>query len=140
MPWRKPTASGELDTYKILVSEIMLQQTQVRRVVPKYDEFIKQYSNTHALSQSLLAEVLSLWLGLGYNRRSKFLHEAAQTIEFKLRGRFPTILEELITLPGVGSNTVAAVMTYSFNAPVVFIKTNIRTVFFTTYSRRTCKL
>lgn len=125
MPWRRDTRP-----YYVLVSELMLQQTQVERVIPKFEQFIAAFPTIDALAQASLADVLTLWSGLGYNRRAKFLHEAAQRIVADHGGVFPEIYTELVALPGVGPNTAGAILTYSFNQPTVFIETNIRTVYF----------
>lgn len=129
LPWRQRTADGSFDPYQILVSEIMLQQTQVGRVIPKFKQFIDTFPHTQALAQAPLAEVLSLWNGLGYNRRAKFLWEAARMIEQDFAGHFPETVEALIALPGVGRNTAGAIVAYAFNKPTIFIETNIRSVF-----------
>lgn len=120
MPWRQDTRP-----YYILVSELMLQQTQVERVIPKFQEFITAFPDERVLAGSDLASVLRLWQGLGYNRRAKFLHEAARAVVVD----FPDSFEELIKLPGVGKNTAGAILAYSFNQPSIFIETNIRTVY-----------
>lgn len=125
MPWREDTRP-----YYVLVSEIMLQQTQVERVIPKFEAFMKAFPTIEALAHASLGEVLTLWSGLGYNRRAKFLHEAAQMIIRDYHGAFPSELSELIKLPGVGTNTAGAILAYSFNQPVTFIETNVRTVYF----------
>lgn len=125
--WRQPDAEGRFDPYKILVSEMMLQQTQVSRVLPKYVQFLRKYPAVHDLSRATLADVLAEWQGLGYNRRAKFLWQAAQLIDGMQA--FPETSEELVKLPGIGLNTAAAVLVYSFNQPLTFIETNIRTVF-----------
>lgn len=125
MPWRQDTRP-----YYVLVSEIMLQQTQVERVKVKFVEFIAAFPDSAALAKAPLSEVLQLWSGLGYNRRAKFLHEAAKKIEHDFDGKFPETLTELVSLPGVGVNTAGAILTYSFNRPIAFIETNIRTVYF----------
>lgn len=125
MPWRQDTRP-----YYVLVSEIMLQQTQVDRVIPKFEAFISRFPDIDALAAASLADVLTLWSGLGYNRRAKFLHEAAKMIANDFEGKFPNTREELMSLPGVGANTAGAIMAYSFNQPVVFIETNVRTVYF----------
>lgn len=125
MPWRENT-----DPYYVLVSEIMLQQTQVERVLPKFEQFIATFPTVQGLAGASLAEVLSLWSGLGYNRRAKFLHAAAGKIVHEFGGTFPCSLQELVSLPGVGANTAGAILAYSFNEPSVFIETNIRTVYF----------
>ncbi len=125
MPWRENT-----EPYYVLVSEIMLQQTQVERVKPKFEAFIQKFPDMSSLASAKLSDVLKLWNGLGYNRRAKFLLRAVQKVEKDFDGEVPKVLEELITLPGVGKNTAGAILAYSFNQPVVFIETNIRTVYF----------
>ncbi|MES2630620.1 MAG: A/G-specific adenine glycosylase [Patescibacteria group bacterium] len=125
MPWRADTRP-----YYVMVSEIMLQQTQVDRVVPKFEAFIAAFPTVEDLSKATLAEVLQLWSGLGYNRRAKFLHEAAKKIVNEFNGIFPETEKELISLPGIGVNTAGALLAYSFNQPAIFIETNVRTVYF----------
>lgn len=127
--WRIPGPDGSFDPYKIMVSEIMLQQTQVPRVAVKYEEFLSQFPNTQALAKAPLSKVLIAWQGLGYNRRAKYLHEAAKKIQKQHDGKIPRNKEELIKLPGIGPNTAAAVLVYTYNSPEVFIETNIRSVF-----------
>lgn len=129
LPWREPAANGEFNPYKIMVSELMLQQTQVSRVIPKYQQFISAYPTCHDLARAPLSEILVLWQGLGYNRRAKFLHQAAQSIHSDFDGKFPDSIEQLVKLPGIGQNTAGAIMAYAFNKPVVFIETNIRAVY-----------
>ena len=123
MPWRQ-----DVRPYYVLVSEIMLQQTQVDRVIPKFEAFIECFPTIESLAQAPLSQVLQLWSGLGYNRRAKFLHEAAKKIQREFKGIFPETFEALISLPGVGANTAGAILAYSFNYPAVFIETNVRTV------------
>ncbi len=125
MPWREDTRP-----YYVLVSEIMLQQTQVDRVILKFEAFIARFPSFEVLAEATLGDVLTMWSGLGYNRRAKFLHEAARMLVGEFSGKFPESIEELIKLPGIGINTAGAIMTYSFNRPVVFIETNVRTVYF----------
>ncbi len=133
LPWRKPEADGSFNLYKILVSELMLQQTQVGRVVPKYLEFLERFPTVQSLASSSLGEVLKAWQGLGYNRRAKFLWQSAQALtESK---QLPDTLDELIKLPGVGVNTAGAILAYAFNQPVLFIETNIRTVYIHHFAR-----
>jgi A/G-specific adenine glycosylase len=129
LPWRQPEADGSFDPYKILVSEIMLQQTQVQRVMPKYVAFLEAFPNVEVLAAAPLNVVLQLWSGLGYNRRAKFLMRAAQTVVHNFDGIFPQDQKQLVTLPGVGIHTAGAIMAYAYNAPAVFIETNIRTVY-----------
>lgn len=125
MPWREqPTP------YFVLVSEIMLQQTQVQRVLPKFNEFIAHFPTIQLLAAAPLGDVLRVWSGLGYNRRAKFLHQASVKVVQDLGGILPSTIPELVALPGVGKNTAGAILAYAYNEPVVFIETNIRTVFF----------
>lgn len=133
LPWRTPQLAldslGNLDPYHIMVSEIMLQQTQVSRVITKYQEFLEAFPTLQALANASLADVLQLWSGLGYNRRAKFLLAAAKMIATEYDGVIPRTATELIRLPGIGKNTAGAIMAYAFNEPAVFIETNIRTVY-----------
>ena len=122
LPWRQTT-----DPYKILVSEIMLQQTQVERVIPYYKAFLKKYPNVRALAKSNLADVLKLWSGLGYNRRAKLLRDCAQEVVEKYTGKFPKDRALLVALPGIGPYTAGAIRAFAFNEPEIFIETNIRT-------------
>jgi A/G-specific adenine glycosylase len=129
LPWRQPEADGTLDPYKVLVSELMLQQTQVPRVIPKFEQFIRQFPSFESLAAAPLRAVLQAWSGLGYNRRAKFLWQTAREVVAVHNGQLPHTSAELITLPGIGPNTAGALLVYAFNQPVVFIETNIRTVF-----------
>ncbi|MDL2341634.1 MAG: A/G-specific adenine glycosylase [Patescibacteria group bacterium] len=128
LAWRQPDKTG-FDPYKILVSELMLQQTQVARVIPKYDLFLKQFPTVELLAAAPLGAVLTAWSGLGYNRRAQYLQRAAQAIVADFNGVFPRMAPDLVRLPGVGSNTAGAILAYSFNQPVLFIETNIRSVY-----------
>lgn len=125
LPWRQPSCTP----YAILVSELMLQQTQVQRVVPKYQQFLGVFSDVESLAAAQFQDVLAVWNGLGYNRRAKYLLEAARQIVNRYNGLLPDDPEQLEQLPGVGPNTAAAIVAYAFNRPVVFIETNIRSVF-----------
>ena len=125
MPWREDT-----QPYYVLVSELMLQQTQVHRVIPKFEAFMKRFPTIFDLATAPLSEVLILWSGLGYNRRAKFLHQAARMVVSECHGVIPDTVKGLQKLPGVGPNTAGAIMVYSYNQPVVFIETNVRTVYF----------
>lgn len=122
MPWRE-----EPSFYHVLVSELMLQQTQVDRVRVKFAQFMETFPTIADLADASLAEVITTWQGLGYNRRAKYLHDAAkQVVQYGV----PTTLEGLIELPGVGRNTAGAIMNYVYEEPTPFIETNIRTVYF----------
>lgn len=122
MPWRQDTRP-----YYVLVSELMLQQTQVDRVIPKFNAFIAAFPNEQVLARASLADVLKQWQGLGYNRRAKFLHEAAKKIIEP--GDFPNDEAGLIELPGVGKNTAGAMLAYAYNQPAIFVETNVRAVY-----------
>lgn len=123
LPWRRTK-----NPYYILVSEIMLQQTQVDRVIPKYTSFLKQFT-VKRLSEASLGDVLREWQGLGYNRRAKLLHQCAIQIGNEYKGKFPKTHAELMKLPGIGHYTAGAIMAFAYNSPVPIIETNIRTVF-----------
>lgn len=124
MPWR-----ANPEPYWVVVSELMLQQTQVSRVLPQFEAFVAQFPDWQALAQAPLAAVLTAWQGLGYNRRARFLHEVAKTIVNRHAGRLPERYEELVQLPGIGPGTAGAILVYAYNKPVAFVETNIRTVF-----------
>jgi len=124
LPWRKTHKA-----YDILVSEMMLQQTQVERVLPKYQAFIKKFPTVQKLSKASLGEVLVLWQGLGYNRRAKMLLLCAQKVVAEYKGIFPQTESELIKLPGIGSYTASAIMAFAFNTPISLIETNVRSVY-----------
>lgn len=126
LPWRKPERDGTFSPYKILVSEIMLQQTQVARVIEKYNLFISDFPTIESLADAELKHILTIWRGLGYNRRAKYLHDAAKNLH---KSTFPDSVETLSSINGIGENTAAAVLVYSFNRKLVFVETNIRTVF-----------
>jgi A/G-specific adenine glycosylase len=122
LPWRKTA-----DPYRILVSEVMLQQTQVDRVIPFYKRFLQKFPDAKALAKAPLSEVLKEWSGLGYNRRGKFLREASAAIGRHHGGKVPSDYIALRALPGVGEYTAKAVRTFAFNEPEVMLETNIRT-------------
>ena len=121
-PWRETR-----DPWAILVSEVMLQQTGTERVRPKYDAWMAAYPEPAALAGAKLAEVLSLWSGLGYNRRALALVRAAAALA--AREDFPRDEASLLALPGVGPYTARAVLAFAYDVPVVLIETNIRAVF-----------
>lgn len=125
MPWRVPEPNGTFDTYKILVSEMMLQQTQVSRVVPKYNSFLSEFPTPQKLANAPLARVMVAWNGLGYNRRAKYLYDTVKALASSKKWTYT----QLVSQKGVGPNTAAAVCVYARNEPHVFIETNIRSVF-----------
>ena len=124
LPWRKTR-----DPYKILVSEIMLQQTQVERVLRKYRAFVKTFPDIVSLSKASLKDILTIWQGLGYNRRAISLKNIAETIVTNYGGKIPSSQEALMKLPGIGRYTAAAIEAFAFNKPSVLIETNIRSVY-----------
>jgi A/G-specific adenine glycosylase len=124
LPWRRTR-----DPYEILVSEIMLQQTQVARVEGYYANFLARFPDIGALARASLADVLSSWQGLGYNHRALYLRRAAREIVMRHGGAVPHDPVELARLPGIGPNTAGAIAAFAFNAPTVFIETNIRRVY-----------
>lgn len=117
------------DPYRILVSEIMLQQTQTERVREKYEQFITAFPSFRALARAPLQKVLSVWQGMGYNRRAIALKELADVVVREYKGKLPSTHDELRKLPGVGPYTASAIAAFAFNQPVLLIETNIRTVF-----------
>lgn len=124
MPWR-----DEITPYRVVVSEIMLQQTQVPRVLNKFDEFIQIFPDFAALAQASLEDVLRAWQGLGYNRRAKYLLQIAQEIMNQWDGVVPDDPALLQTLPGIGAATAGSIVVFTYDRPVVFIETNVRRVF-----------
>ena len=125
MPWRT-----RHDPYSVIVSELMLQQTQVARVIPKFEQFMAKFPSIEDLARAPLSEVIVAWQGLGYNRRARFLHETAKIITTDHGGIFPSTLIELVKLPGIGKNTAGALLAYAFDMRAVFVETNIRTALF----------
>lgn len=123
LPWRQTR-----DPYRILVSEIMLQQTQVDRVVPKYLAFLEAFPSLEALANASTGEVIRLWAGLGYNRRAVNLQRAARAVLEEHGGQFPRSVEALLRLPGIGPYTAGAVACFAFEQDVAFVDTNIRRV------------
>lgn len=124
LPWRQTS-----DPYEILISEIMLQQTQVERVVLHYGPFLERFPSFPALAQATLGEILTAWQGLGYNRRALALHKIAQQVVGRFHGRLPADRGSLEGLPGIGAATAGALLTFAFEQPVVFLETNIRRVY-----------
>ena len=124
LPWRRTS-----NPYRILVAEVMLQQTQVDRVVPKYLAFIDRFPDFASLASASPSDVLREWQGLGYNRRALALHRAAQNVVESHGGFLPQDKPTLMSLPGIGSYSASAIRAFAFNQPDAFIETNIRTVF-----------
>lgn len=123
LPWRETR-----DPYKILVSEVMLQQTQAERVVPKYHEFLSRFPSLEALADAPASEVIRAWAGLGYNRRALNLQRACRAVVERYGGVMPSDPDELATLPGIGPYTAGAIACFAFEQDVGFVDTNIRRV------------
>ena len=121
LPWR-----GESDPYRILVSEIMLQQTRVAVVTERYKQFLRKFPTVSRLARANESSVLAAWSGLGYYRRARNLHAAAKHIHSN--GRFPTSAAELTQLPGIGRYTAAAVASIAFSEPVAVVDGNVKRV------------
>jgi len=124
LPWRK-----RVTPYRVLVSEIMLQQTQVDRVIEKYKEFLAAFPDLPALAKAPLPKLLKIWSGMGYNRRALALKALAQAVVSEHKGKLPSDPEILVQLPGIGPYTAGAIAAFAFNKPVVFLDTNVRRVF-----------
>jgi A/G-specific adenine glycosylase len=121
-PWR-----GEnVPPWAVLVSEFMLQQTQTERVIPFFNNWMRQWPSPEALHNAPFEHVLRAWLGLGYNRRCRFLKECARVITTDYAGIVPNTPSELLKLPGIGAYTAGAIACFAYNYPSVFIETNIR--------------
>jgi A/G-specific adenine glycosylase len=130
MPWRHA-----ITPYRVLVSEIMLQQTQVDRVTSKFDLFMKRFPTIEALAGAPMRDVLGAWQGLGYNRRALALQRTSQKIMLDYHGEIPSDPAELRTCAGIGPATAASIAAFAFNTPVLFIETNIRAVYIHTFLR-----
>lgn len=124
MPWREKNTP-----YHVFISEIMLQQTQVARVMEKFPQFIKLFPNFKALAVAPLNELLGAWQGMGYNRRALYLKKTAKMVVRDYGGRLPQSPEELEKLAGVGPATARSIAAFAWNSPEVFIETNVRAVF-----------
>ena len=124
MPWRdKPTP------YNVVVSEFMLQQTQVDRVRPKFEAWVEKWPDFASLAEASTEDVLRFWKGLGYNRRALRLQAVSQRVQAEFGGVLPKDIETLQIFDGIGPGTAGAIVAYAFNQPAVFIETNIRRVF-----------
>lgn len=123
LPWRRTR-----DPYRILVSEVMLQQTQVSRVLPKYQEFLTLFPDVFALAQAPASAVLRAWKGMGYNRRALYLKRTAEVVVADYHGKFPDSELLLTKFPGVGTYTARAIMVFAFEKNVAMVDTNIRQI------------
>src|ERR1700722_12071061 len=128
LPWRKTR-----NAYSILISEVMSQQTQLSRVVLKYEAWMERFPTVETLAKASVAEVLEYWSGLGYNRRALHLKKTAESIVLNFNGEFPKTEKELMSLPGIGKYTANAVLCFAFDQQVVVVDTNIRKVIVTQF-------
>jgi A/G-specific adenine glycosylase len=129
LPWRMIDAStGQRNPFFSLVSELMLQQTQVSRVVEKFEPFIQQFPTPHALAAASEDQVLSAWTGLGYYRRARLLHAAAKAIVARHAGHVPRDVAALLALPGLGRYTAGAIASIAFEQPAPLVDTNVSRV------------
>ena len=119
-PWRNTK-----DPYRIWLSEIILQQTQIKQGLPYYQAFVKRFPKVHDLAQASQDDVLKLWQGLGYYSRARNLHETAKHVAFELNGVFPTSYSELLKLKGVGDYTASAIASICFNEPKAVLDGNV---------------
>ena len=124
LPWR-----GIDDPYAVLVSEVMLQQTQVSRVERFWTRFLETFPTIEALAKGSTAQVLALWQGLGYNRRALALKRAAEEVVARYTGILPNTFDELVSLPGIGPATAAGVLAFTYQKPAVYVETNVRAVY-----------
>lgn len=123
LPWKNPP-----HPYRVWVSEIMLQQTQVQTVIPYFSRFMDYYPSLDKLAQAEEDEVLSLWSGLGYYSRARNLHKTAQMIQNQYQGQFPKEFQTLLTLPGIGASTAAAIISQAFDEPTAILDGNVKRV------------
>ena len=124
LPWRYCD-----DPYAVWVSEAMLQQTQVPRVLDYWPRWMSRYPSIDALSSASTSDVLELWQGLGYNRRALALKKAADICALEHVGRLPSSIDDLVKLPGIGPATAAGIVAFAYQKPCVYLETNVRTVF-----------
>jgi len=131
LPWRKTT-----DPYHILVSEVMLQQTQVDRVLPKYDEWLRKYPTMEALAAAPEADVSATWRPLGYNIRPRRLHAIARESMSRYGGQLPSDAETLLSFKGIGEYTAGAVLSFAFGQRAAILDTNVARVLFRVFVGR----
>src|SRR3989344_1126855 len=136
-PWRTlRLRSGQADPYHILVSEVMLQQTQADRVVRYYNTWLKRFPTIELLAKASFKKIYPFWMGLGYNRRALALQKAAQKSVTEYRGTLPRDVELLEEFPGIGPYTARAITSFAYNIPIACIETNIRRVFIHEFFRK----
>jgi len=123
LPWQNP-----ITAYRVWISEIMLQQTQVTTVIPYFERFMQSFPTVETLAHASLDNVLHHWTGLGYYARARNLHKTAQQVAFNLRGEFPQSIEQLIDLPGIGRSTAGAIRSIAFKKPAAILDGNVKRV------------
>ncbi|MEC7513479.1 MAG: A/G-specific adenine glycosylase, partial [Pseudomonadota bacterium] len=123
LPWRK-----SVTPYKVWISEMMLQQTQVVTAQSYYRKFLKKYPSLSSMKMATEDDILSLWSGLGYYRRASFIYQAKEKIFLDFNGRFPTTYDELITLPGIGRSTAGAILSIAYQKPFPILDANVKRV------------
>ena len=123
LPWRKV-----ITPYRIWISEIMLQQTQVKTVIPFYKKFIKKYPNLKSISLATEDDILALWTGLGFYRRAKNIYKTKEIIKKEYKNKFPSKYEELISLPGIGRSTAGAIMSIAYKESYPILDANVKRV------------
>ena len=123
LPWRRSR-----DPYVIWISEIMLQQTQVKTVIPYYQAWLQQFPTVYHLAQADLQTVLKAWEGLGYYSRARNLHKTAQILVNQYQGHFPQAFEAVVRLPGIGRTTAGGILSAAFNQPVAILDGNVKRV------------
>jgi adenine-specific DNA glycosylase len=128
LPWRQTR-----DPYRIHVSEVMLQQTQVSRVLVKYEEFLALFPTVHSLAAASLGDVLRAWKNLGYNRRGMYLKQSAEQIVARYQGQYPNNEQKLRELPGLGIYTARAILVFAYEEQLAFVDTNIRKILIDTF-------
>lgn len=124
LPWQQQ----DVTPYKVWLSEVMLQQTQVETVIPYFERFISHYPNVQTLAAAPIDHVLHLWTGLGYYARARNLHKAAQAISQDYQGQFPDTVAELEQLPGIGRSTAGAIVSLAFEKPAAILDGNVKRV------------
>lgn len=120
---------NEINPYNVVISEIMLQQTQTNRVVEKFQQFIQKFPDFQSLANAPLNEVLKVWQGLGYNRRAVALKKIAERVVNEFDGILPADIDILKSFPQIGHNTASSIVAFAFNMPTFFIEVNIRRVY-----------
>jgi len=128
LPWQKNLSKPKTAAYRVWLSEIMLQQTQVATVIPYFETFIKKFPTLEALAAAPLDDILHLWSGLGYYARARNLHKTARLVVANHRGKFPNTVAELSLLPGIGASTAGAIVSLAFKKPAVILDGNVKRV------------